>query len=259
MTVPTEPTGTLIDRAAEAPRVALADLAGPAGGILVIAPHPDDETLGCGTAIMAALAAGRPVAVALLTDGEMSHPSSPSHPAPVLAARRRSEFSAAMTVLGEESPGLLSAHPFALPDTRVPTDGPVASDTVDQLVALACRIDAGAIWATSRLDPHYDHVAAAALADHVARRLQSLGRKLHRRDYAVWSRFGQREVPAHAHHGVAVLDPAPFRARKEMAMACYASQLTPLIGDDPGGFVMPPRLVEHFAAQGEIFLDPAAR
>lgn len=255
MTVPTVAEGTLIDRAADAPQATLADLAGPSGGILVIAPHPDDETLGCGAAMMTALSAGRTVAVALLTDGEMSHPSSPSHPAAVLAARRRGEFSDAINTLGGEHRDRLFAHRFTLPDTQVPTDGPVASDAVDALVALACQIDVGAIWTTSRLDPHCDHVAAATIADHIERRLRSLGRMPLRRDYAVWGRFGHHDPATLANHRIGVLDPAPFRARKEAAMACYASQLTPLIGDDPNGFVMPQPLVEHFAAHGEIFLD----
>lgn len=256
MTIPTDPSGTLVDHAAEAPQVTLADLAPQAGGVLVVAPHPDDETLGCGAAIMTALGAGRSVAVALLTDGEMSHPSSPSHPAPVLAARRRAEFTAAMNVLGGENRSLLSAQRFALPDTGVPAEGPAASDVVDKLVALACQIDASAIWATSRLDPHCDHIAAASLADDVERRLSSLGRQVCRRDYAVWSRFGACDVSALARHGIGVLDPAAFRPRKEKAMGCYLSQLTDLISDDPNGFVMPKALVEHFAAHGEIFLGP---
>ena len=42
----------------------------PAGGpVIVVAPHPDDETLGCGATIMQKLAAGTPVHVVIATDG----------------------------------------------------------------------------------------------------------------------------------------------------------------------------------------------
>ena len=42
----------------------------PAGTALVLAPHPDDEVLGCGGAIMRHLAAGDPVKVIILTDSD---------------------------------------------------------------------------------------------------------------------------------------------------------------------------------------------
>lgn len=46
-----------------------------AGGrsTLVIAPHPDDETIGCGAAIARKRTAGTPVEVAVVTDGRHSH------------------------------------------------------------------------------------------------------------------------------------------------------------------------------------------
>jgi len=37
---------------------------------LVLAPHPDDETLGCGATILRKRAAGTPVHVLIVTDGE---------------------------------------------------------------------------------------------------------------------------------------------------------------------------------------------
>ena len=36
---------------------------------LVLAPHPDDETLGCGATILRKVAAGTPVHVLVVTDG----------------------------------------------------------------------------------------------------------------------------------------------------------------------------------------------
>ena len=45
------------------PVVTLADLCGNCTELLVLAPHPDDETLACGGVMQAALAAGVPSAV----------------------------------------------------------------------------------------------------------------------------------------------------------------------------------------------------
>ncbi|MFC7690277.1 PIG-L deacetylase family protein [Paeniroseomonas aquatica] len=100
-----------------------ADLDSITGGrtTLVLAPHPDDESLGCGGLIAEACARGRPPVVAVLTDGTMSHPNSPSHPAPRLRALREAEAQAAVESLG------LGAHRLyflGLRDSAVPTEGP---------------------------------------------------------------------------------------------------------------------------------------
>src|SRR5215469_15626989 len=42
---------------------------------LVLAPHPDDETLGCGAVILRKVAAGTPVTVVVVADGRHSHRS----------------------------------------------------------------------------------------------------------------------------------------------------------------------------------------
>ena len=46
----------------------------PVGGqrVLVVAPHPDDEALGCGGTIMRHIASGDSVAVLIVTDGRRS-------------------------------------------------------------------------------------------------------------------------------------------------------------------------------------------
>src|SRR5215203_6825970 len=41
--------------------------------VLVLAPHPDDETLGCGGIIPLHLQAGDDVRIAIVTDGRRSH------------------------------------------------------------------------------------------------------------------------------------------------------------------------------------------
>ena len=50
------------------------------GGLVVIAPHPDDESLACGGLIAEAHAEGRPVRVVIVSDGTGSHPASKTYP-----------------------------------------------------------------------------------------------------------------------------------------------------------------------------------
>lgn len=254
MSVPTVAAGELIDRAAGATAVDPAILLAPTGALLVVAPHPDDETLGCGAAIAATLAAGRSVSVVLLTDGENSHPRSASHPRDSLAALRRRELGAALATLAAGTDAAPPrVHALHLPDAGVPSSGEAAADAAGRIAAIAEAEAAGTIWCTWRGDPHCDHTAAAILCDHAQRRLAT---PILRRDYAVWGRFGAG-LPAGDR--LLVVPPGGHRSAKAAAMAHYRSQLTPLIEDDPEGFVMPPALVAHFAAAPELFIAERGR
>lgn len=87
--------------------------AAPGPPVLVVAAHPDDETLGFAGVIESALAAGRPVYVAVVTNGAaVTNPNSPpvcgaadGTPAGFasVALRRDAESVAAMSVLGGPS------------------------------------------------------------------------------------------------------------------------------------------------------------
>src|ERR1700729_3740365 len=68
--------------------------------LLVLAPHPDDESLGCGGLIAEHHARGHDVHVMVLTDGTGSHPRSREYPATRLAALRMQEARRAIVALG---------------------------------------------------------------------------------------------------------------------------------------------------------------
>ena len=73
-------------------------------GLLVVAPHPDDEVLGAAALIAAGLRSGSPVRVLAATDGTGSHPAS-SVPRDQLAEIRTTESEAAMEALRSLTPG----------------------------------------------------------------------------------------------------------------------------------------------------------
>ncbi|HEY4302450.1 MAG TPA: PIG-L family deacetylase [Candidatus Didemnitutus sp.] len=77
----------------------------PTGPTLVIAPHADDETLGCGQLLAALGVRQHPVVVAYVTDSAAPHPSYPDPSRGIIAARRRSEAEAALRALGLDSAG----------------------------------------------------------------------------------------------------------------------------------------------------------
>lgn len=217
-------------------------------GLVVIAPHPDDESLGCGGLIAQALQEQRRVRVAVVSDGVGSHPNSATYPAARLKALRESEARAAVEVLGLD-PAFLSF--LGLPDCHVPQHGPEAERAVEEITALVDQTEAGGLFVSWRHDPHCDHQASYRLARHVQERRQGL--RLF--EYVVWGRSlpSRTEVPD-ALAGLR-LDMSGHRARKAAAIACHRSQTTRLIDDDPEGFCLAPDVLQRFQGIHEVFLD----
>lgn len=239
--MPTRAQGSVLTQAVGAPPIEIEALA-PPGALVVVSPHPDDETLGCGMALAAAARAGRAIALVLVTDGEGSHPGSRRYRGARLAALRRSELNRALAVL---APGRsIAILRLGLPDGRSRA-AMVDEGRFEAIVARLRAIRVAAVWAPWAGDPHCDHETASAIARRLAERLDAV-----LWGFAVWGRFGLRPVPPEMH---LFADPR-LRPAKREAMAAHASQTTSLIDDDPGGFVMPPALVEHFADHAEIFI-----
>ena len=232
---------TMLRQAAIAPQISIEALA-PPGCLLIVTPHPDDETLGCGAALATAVAVGRKVAIVLCTDGEGSHPNSFRFGPEQLVALRRTEFEKALNALapGAEIP-ILRLH---LPDGSSHISAMSEGDFV-RIAAFARDNAASAIWTTWIGDPHCDHQTAALFSRKLA---EGLDVKLF--SFPIWGRFGTRSVPSKLY----IFASDRHAEAKRRAIAAYASQTTDLVGDDPAGFTMPQELVCHFADHPEIFI-----
>jgi LmbE family N-acetylglucosaminyl deacetylase len=219
------------------------------GPALILAPHPDDESLGCGGLIAACCQAGRPPIVAMLTDGGMSHPGSKAFPRARLVRLREDEARDAASALGLAQDRLMFLRE---PDTNAPRSGEAFNRVVGHLIKLMARFGCSDILAPWRLDPHCDHEAASLIAAEVAERL-----RIRHLAYPVW---GWTLPPDHiVDAGTAFgwrLDIARHVARKCKAIAAYRSQYGELITDDPSGFRLPPELLKVFAGRFETFLLP---
>ena len=226
-----------------APPVDFTTLVGD-GPILVLAPHPDDETIGCGGLIREAVRRGVPVAVDILTDGSRSHPSSPSFSRARVAALRREEAARALACLGLDRARL---DAWDVEDSRLA----VAEELVDRLRRRVDEVGASSVFVTWVGDPHCDHQAAFELA---ARAVRASAARPRLYAYPVWS--WTIDVPPDEREGrVHRFDVAGDLALKHEALACHASQLGEVILDDPAGFTLTPAQIELFLQPWETFIE----
>ena len=232
---------------AAADRWPVAELDAITGGCaLVLAPHPDDESLGCGGMIARCCAEAQPPLVVVLTDGVGSHPRSRTHPPDRLRSVREAETLAAVACLGLAPERVVFLRQ---PDTAAPTAGPAFDAAVAALTELARRHGCRALLASWRHDPHCDHEAASLLAAAAAR---ALG--IPHRAFPVWGRTLPPETPVDDAAGLR-LDVAAWQDAKRQAVRCHRSQWAGIITDDPGAFQMQPAFMALFDTPYDLFLE----
>ncbi|GJD76880.1 PIG-L deacetylase family protein [Methylobacterium gregans] len=232
-----------------ADRLPVADLATlvGAGGIVVVAPHPDDESLGCGGLIAEARRLGRPVRLVVVSDGCGSHTHSKLYPPERLRALREDETRRAVAQLGM---GPEDVTFLRLPDAHVPSDGPTAQAAADAVAEAARACGAGAVFVTWRHDPHCDHQASAAIVALARPRLGTA--RLY--EYPVWGWTLAPETEVGPEPRGYRLDVSAHRAAKVRAVNAHASQTTDLISDDPEGFRLEPQMIERLCGPHERFV-----
>jgi LmbE family N-acetylglucosaminyl deacetylase len=218
------------------------------GGFLVIAPHPDDESLGCGGLIAEACAQGRPTRVVIVSDGSGSHPTSKKYPRGRLRALRESEARRAASALGLAPHHVLFLR---LPDRCVPNAGRRADAAAQEIAALLAKIAARALFVTWRHDPHCDHQASYLIARAAQRKLADA--KLY--EYSIWGAALPPAMPVLPPRGGFRLAIDRHLARKRRAIAAHRSQTTALIDDDPGGFRLRASDLARFTKPFEFFFE----
>lgn len=176
---------------------------------LVVAPHPDDEAIGCGGLVARSTAAGEEVAAVFLTSGELGLEELATEKA---RAVREAEAEEAAQILGLSSLTFLRQ-----PDWFLARAAARAANGLRRLLARA---------APSRLliphldEAHPDHAATAAI---VQRALGDLREPIQVQTYEVWTPMTSFEV---------VEDVSAVMATKLAAVRAYRSQLGQFSYDD---------------------------
>ena len=211
--------------------------------LVVVAAHPDDETLMAGGLIALSERAGITIDVVVATDGDASHPLSPTHSTADLVLLRHAEIIAALRLLAPSA----AVHPLGF------TDGALAThheDLVGMLVDLIGLGGASTLLVfTWRGDRHPDHEAAAVAAASAAWRTDA---RLLEAPIWLWH-WGspQQSLPA----GPVLALPAEVLGAKMTAMGAHRSQVEPL-SDQPGDeAILSPAMLSHFTRNVEVFFD----
>lgn len=212
---------------------------GDCHGMTVVAPHPDDETLGLGATIAMLCAAGVDVQVVSVSDGGAAYPGLSGAGREQLETVRAAEVRRSVELLGAGGPIRL----------RMPDGGlsRYEHQLTDRLAALLAEFPPGR-WcaATWRGDGHPDHEvvgrsAAAAAAETGAVLVEYPVWMWH------WARPDDPAVPWHRARRVSLTDDA--LNLKNLAAQCFRSQTQPT---QPGGPVLPPVVLRRLLAVGEV-------
>lgn len=213
--------------------------------LVVVAPHPDDESLGAGGLIAAAAAAGHEVKVVFLTDGEGSHVGSPTYPPEELARLRRAEAKAALGELGVDGS---TAEFIGLPDGGLAHLPPAeAAIVVETLVGLMTRETV--ICVTAQTDQHKDHQIAHRWA-----KIASAMTRSELWSYPVWTwKTGGDTSSQPAPEGWRIAIDAHLAAKRN-AIAAHRSQHGLVVKDARESFTLPAELLRAAEQPFEVFL-----
>lgn len=214
--------------------------------VIVVAAHPDDESLGAAGLLASATARGIRVEIVIVTDGEGSHPDSPTHSPATLALVRRREVAVAVKAVG-----VAGAPRFlGLPDggTDAHRDG-IATALHDELDRAGD--DRVLVLSPWRGDGHRDHRVVGEVVEEV-----SAQRGVRSRAFPIWLwHWGSPDDVPWARAERLALDDAA-RDAKARALRAHESQLSALSaapGDEP---MIHARMHAHFTRDEEVFLAP---
>lgn len=221
--------------------------------VLAVAPHPDDEALGCGGLLWHLARLGRAVHVAFVTDGGASHPNSPTWPRQRLAAARENEAAAALSELGL---GEATRSFMRLRDADMPVEGaPEHTAALKAASAIVRDARPDLVLLPWRRDPHRDHRDAWSL---FTRAFLESGMAPQTLEYAIWlDEIGAPED----HPEPGEMERVAFAVGeavgpKRRAVAVHRTQTGAVIHDDPTAFRLTEATIDRLAGPVETYWRP---
>jgi LmbE family N-acetylglucosaminyl deacetylase len=205
----------------------------PTERVVVVSPHPDDETLGVGGLISMAVDNSLQVVLLSVTNGEAAYPHDD------LASVRRQELADALACLGETR--TIEHHYLNL------ADGNVARCEIELRNVVRHFLLPGDLVLCPLVDDgHSDHEATATAAIEAAHQVGA-----HVRCFPIWAWCHHDTSSSTLPLGERLLLTETARKRKQRAIACFQSQ----IGTNSP--IVPTWMLEHFDRRFEILVHPS--
>lgn len=169
--------------------------------VMVIAPHPDDETIGCGGTLRKHHLAGDRITAVFMTDGGKGNALAGGISGDALVELREQEAQTAATELGIDECIFLRNRDTSLQ---------CSPHTIGQLLRLFKSLQPDTVYVPSPLETHHDHRQACIIA---ARALREYSQSVQVYLYEIWA-------PVLANCAVPI-----DLERKVAAVRCYRSQM----------------------------------
>jgi LmbE family N-acetylglucosaminyl deacetylase len=211
--------------------------------LLVVAAHPDDETLGCGGLVARAAALGVAVRIVAVTDGSASHPRSRTVSTRDLRARRAEELREAVARLAPRA----TISWLGFPDGRTAD----FSEAIEERLRTELQdADETTLVAVTWVgDGHRDHRVVGEIVERIAPPAAIVW------SYPIWMWHWASPVDSRIpwDRGLTVtLDDAHLE-RKLHAIDAFASQVHPLSEESGDERVLEPGVLAHFTRDRETF------
>lgn len=201
----------------------------PGGDVLIVAPHPDDETLGAGGAAALHVRHGDHVTVVVVTDGRRARGAGLDPE--TLALRRAEEVEAAGAALGVQE----------LCQLGLPEGAWQESAFREALAPMVARADV--VYGPSCVDFHPEHMGVAAILADLMQPEQAV-------------RVYELGVPLTPILANCVADVRPVREQRERALAAYVTQAEAL---RPGRRAARYRTALYGGRDVEVFWEMSGR
>jgi LmbE family N-acetylglucosaminyl deacetylase len=217
---------------------------------LIVAPHPDDETFGCGGLISKMASNESALRVVFVSDGSASHPRHPTLSPVELARLRKNEAIASTSILGIPASSLvfLEAKDGTL-DCLSPDE---SARVVTHIASILANDRPDAVFVPCRDDGSSEHEASFVLVEEAIKMSGHKPRLLEYPIWAWWSPVLLARISIRSHRVWRTVV-GESKGTKIRAIAAYVSQTQPIFpGTDS---VLPTGFPEIFQSSDEYFFE----
>lgn len=241
----------ILNQLLSSPFLAVEQLDKQLGRTLIMAPHPDDEALGCGGLILHLRSQNIPVWVVFVTSGDASHLNSKDYPPQILASLRENEAKKSCEILGVEPCNIFFLRQ---PDSLLSyIEYSTKTEIASVILKLLEQFAIASLFLPWRRDPHPDHRITYEIG---IKAVGMAGHEIQLVEYPIWlwKKSEKEDWPIKEEVEIFRLNIEEMLPLKKLAIFEHESQTSNLIKDDPEGFILTQDLLSPFLKTFEVYL-----